>query len=176
MKSKNASQLGFTLIELLVVVLIIGILASVALPQYNLAVEKSRAAEAWNMIKTINEAEKVKNMEQDTHGVVYPFDELGITLVDQNGANATGLCFDTKNYDYCLNGANVAENSTEPAFAWSNTRGVDYQLSMKDGRRYCATTSSNDQKSQKMCKTLVGGSLISAVSGACVSGQDCFTE
>ena len=59
----RGKQRGFTLIELLVVVLIIGILAAVAVPQYQKAVEKSRWSEAFSVMHALKKAEHVWILE-----------------------------------------------------------------------------------------------------------------
>lgn len=92
---------GFTLIELLVVVLIIGILAAVALPQYQRAVEKSRvmalmpnlrmlkdSLERYYLANGVYPADSVTDLEVDVAGCTIA--AAGKILCDGYCFNYTG--------------------------------------------------------------------------------------
>lgn len=57
------SCFGFTLLELLIVIIVIGVLASIALPQMFRMVEHSRSAEALSTIGIISRAMEVCGMQ-----------------------------------------------------------------------------------------------------------------
>lgn len=56
--SNRTSQKGFSLVELMVVVAIIGVLASIAVPQVNKYIAKARQSEAKTMLSSIYTSEK----------------------------------------------------------------------------------------------------------------------
>ena len=70
---------AFTLIELLVVVLIIGILAAVALPQYTKAVEKSRMTEGISLTSALGKAEERYFLANNTYTADFDALDLSVT-------------------------------------------------------------------------------------------------
>lgn len=91
-------QKGFTLVELLVVVFIVGILASVALPQYSRSVERTRTAEALSngrvMLDSMNRAIMLQpNALPNTKGVLD-------VKIGGGTWNAAGNVYTTKDFEY----------------------------------------------------------------------------
>ncbi len=77
---------GFTLIELLVVVLIIGILAAVAVPQYQKAVTKARATQVLTVLDAYRKAMNLYLLEHGTEIVPsYSLDDLALSIEDPFG-------------------------------------------------------------------------------------------
>ena len=84
MKQNNRA---FTLIELLVVVLIIGILAAVAVPQYQKAVLKSRLVEMQLLARSVYQAKELYKLANGSDPT--GFQELDIDLGPLHSSNIT---------------------------------------------------------------------------------------
>jgi prepilin-type N-terminal cleavage/methylation domain-containing protein len=90
MTEKNRRRAGFTLIELLVVVLIIGILASVAVPSYLKSVETTKADDAVSLVNMIGTTNKMYALDHSNSYIVGTFPTAANTGCGTGACPATG--------------------------------------------------------------------------------------
>ncbi|MBI1953792.1 MAG: type II secretion system protein [Candidatus Omnitrophica bacterium] len=100
---RNAHK-GFTLLELLVVVIIIGVLAAVALPQFGKATERAKQSEALSILGAMRTAEFLYYQEHDS----FTTDSAKLS-VDVPGDASTEHYF---KYEIPTGGANLTVRAT----------------------------------------------------------------
>ena len=114
MQNKSLYKRGFTLIELLVVVLIIGILASVALPQYQKAVEKARASEILSNFNALSKSAELYLLSGRTDTIYHDDAEVPLTgcVFAEDDPNHRNCVTNTADYDFDCTGGNVCTIET----------------------------------------------------------------
>lgn len=136
-KNKKKKRIkGFTLIEITVVVLIIGVLASMMLPVYKRAVEKSRASEPMSKLSSIAKAQNIHK-----YSAAHYTDEVGnldISLKDKNnGESVMGDSFESEYFTYKVYGD---EESAAVAKRRTNNEEDIYEISVdyETGKLFCS--------------------------------------
>lgn len=98
---------GFTLVEVLTVVLIVGVLTSIALPQYTRSIERSRATEAMVGLKALNDAVYAYAAGR-TGANACPLSFKKLATVMPGSLSGDGSTLTTKDFVYTINSASNA--------------------------------------------------------------------
>ena len=156
---------GFTLIELLVVVLIIGILSAVALPQYQMAVMKSKVARMMPLLRTISDAEDAFYLANGYYTHITNLDiELPPGYV-YTYANRDFVWPDGMAISQCGKGCGGENGSTVTGGLSSSTKGISWVLVITFYGQYSETyqnrrvCNGRTSLAQKVCKSF-GGEFI----------------
>lgn len=157
---------GFTLIELLVVVIIMSTLTAIALPQYRRAMDRSKSAEAMQMLPAIFEARERWMIEQgykwesgiakkSSGASVTP--KFGFLDIESKGTiSNTGTTMATPYFTYTLVDGTGAGNATDQpcvsaTVRWGGARGLtNIKLYYRGDKFHCY----GGVDSQEMCDML----------------------
>jgi prepilin-type N-terminal cleavage/methylation domain-containing protein len=142
---------GFTLIELLVVVLIIGVLAAVALPKYQMAVDKSRFTSFFPLVKSVKQAEEVYYLTNGTY--IADWASLPLSV---KGGDVTGpyLSLGTESFTLILNGTGDPDGLKIRSSRLPNMRlQVGWDNTYWKGKWACQCKAS-DERMNKLCKNI----------------------
>lgn len=154
---------GFTLIELLVVVLIIGILSSVALPQYTKAVARTRTAEALSGIRSVSQAAETYVME--TGSWPESFDVLSVVpsgelkTYKKEHDKVIGRHFSFVLIDGRIDVASLRREDY-PSFLYVSDLASGMKSPVLGKHLFCYYVEKGiaaDQKMEQMCKAMGGG-------------------
>lgn len=139
---------GFTLIEILAVVLIIGVLSAIAMPQYRKSIERTRVAEAKQMLPSIYDALQRYNVEAESAAPIPSFAKLDINL--KGKATSSSNKWSTANFDYVMTprqfALRILGTTNAPVYATVKTGKYQGTQIFYDGEEFsCNKTNSKTQ-------------------------------
>lgn len=153
-EDKVATYQGFTLIELLVVVLIIGILAAMALPQYQQAVYKSRTVEALTTLKTLQNAQDTYFLANNQYTTDLTKLDIEIPSAQMGTDWDTGLYTDKYSFVCVAYGSCSADANNEhmPRFEFHTAYTAARPAYL--GKKWCIITASKSDIAKSICSSI----------------------